>query len=153
MTGYRITVRGTPAPQGSKRAITNRHTGKPVVLDMAPGLKPWRDAVKAATMRAVPRGGQLAGPVDLYVIFWLPRPKTLPRSVLVPAKRPDESKLVRAVEDALTDGGAWKDDGQVVVTYAVKLYATAANPPGCTIIITELEDFQLEDLMDMAGKV
>ena len=140
MTGYRITVPGTPAPQGSKRAVTNRHTGKAVMLDMSPGLKPWRAAIEAATRKAVPAGGQLAGPVNVTVTLFLPRPKTLPRRVTMPAKRPDLDKLLRAVLDGLTTGGAWKDDGQVVLIGAAKWYADEAHPSGAVITITELEE-------------
>ena len=48
--------------------------------------------------------------------------------------KPDLSKLVRATEDALVDGGLIKDDSCVFAMWATKRYATT-GPPGCTIAI------------------
>lgn len=138
MTGYVIEVRGTPAPQGSKR-----HIGNGRMVEMSKAVGPWREAVRAETMRKAPV--PLAGPVRARIRFYVPRPKSHFRTgryaALLrdgapgyPSCKPDIDKLCRAVLDGLTMGGAWKDDGQVALLSAVKLY----GKPGCMIYIDEL---------------
>jgi crossover junction endodeoxyribonuclease RusA len=125
-----ITVRGIPAPQGSKR-----HVGGGRMVEMSKAVGPWREAVRAETQQAMRSLVPAEGPIALFINFYLPRPKTLPRKVTLPAKRPDIDKLARAVLDGLTEGGAWLDDGQVVRLLAQKNYAGQENPPGCEIDI------------------
>jgi crossover junction endodeoxyribonuclease RusA len=79
----------------------------------------------------------LTGPVEVEIDFTLPRPKSARGPNQYPAKRPDLDKLVRAVLDALTDGGAWADDGQVVTLTAGKLYPFAGEAPGCQIRVCQ----------------
>ena len=69
-------------------------------------------------------------PVHLAMIFYLPRGKTVIRAE--PTTRPDLSKLVRAVEDALT-GVIYADDAQVVSEYTEKHYADNPRQSGCEI--------------------
>jgi crossover junction endodeoxyribonuclease RusA len=127
-----IVVRGTPAPQGSKR-----HVGGGRMIEMSKAVGPWREAVRSQTQIRVDKAGYLrfTGPLAVSIDFYLPRPKSAPKSALWPAKRPDLDKLARAVLDGLTDGGAWEDDGQVVKLQLVKHYADANNLPGCDIEI------------------
>lgn len=128
-----ITVRGTPAPQGSKR-----HVGGGRMIEMSKAVGPWREAVRAETQRVMEYVAIVDGPVHIRIFFRLPRPKSLPKRVTWPAKRPDLDKLVRAVLDGLTNGGAWHDDGQAVMLSAIKQYATSEDPPGCTIKIESI---------------
>jgi len=132
-----ITVRGLPAPQGSKKFVGN---GRMVESSKAVG--PWREAVRAETQRVMAGRAPLDGPVRLAVTFYLPRPKshTGARGVKRSAPswlsgRPDLDKLARAALDGLVAGGAICDDALVVELYAVKLYADDA-PPG---MIAEVE--------------
>lgn len=125
-----ITVRGIPAPQGSKR-----HVGGGRMIEMSKAVGPWREAVRGETQRAMDGLAPLEGPVAVFVYFYLPRPKSLAKSVTLPAKRPDIDKLARAVLDGLTEGGAWLDDGQVVRLQAQKNYAGVNSSPGCQIDI------------------
>jgi crossover junction endodeoxyribonuclease RusA len=135
-----ITVRGTPAPQGSKR-----HVGGGRMIEMSKAVGPWREAVRAETQRAMESAdasgwiAEFDGPVAVFIGFYLPRPKSTPRKVVYPAKRPDLDKLARAVLDGLTMGGAWQDDSQVIRLQVQKNYAGPANPPGCDIEIREVE--------------
>ena len=131
----RIEVNGIPAPQGSKR-----HVGGGRMVESSRAVGPWREAVRAETQRAlagvmVPEF-DIFGPILVDVCFWLPRPKTLPKKVELPTKRPDLDKLVRAVLDGLVEGGAFADDSQVVSLIATKDFATS-RPPGCLIIVKE----------------
>ena len=127
-----IIVRGTPAPQGSKR-----HVGGGRMIEQSKAVGRWREAVRAETQRtmAADRLLTMDGPVMVHITFYLPRPKTAPKKRIVPAGRPDLDKLARSVLDGLTAGGAWLDDGQVVRLSASKLYANGDCPPGCTIEI------------------
>jgi Holliday junction resolvase RusA-like endonuclease len=104
-------------------------------------VAPWRDAIRTETQRAVEV--PLEGPVCVRVMFYLKRPKSHFRTGRnarliragaphYPAAMPDLDKLCRAVLDGLTDGGAWKDDGQVIQLHAEKLYSIG-DGTGCVI--------------------
>lgn len=136
-----IEVHGTPAPQGSK--IRNRYGA---VYESNRNVAPWREAIRTETQQAV--DVPLTGPVAVRVLFYLKRPKGhyrtgknagLPRAGApsFPAHMPDLDKLCRAVLDGLTDGGAWKDDGQVVGLHAEKLYSIG-DGSGCVITLEEV---------------
>lgn len=137
--GISIHVNGIPAPQGSKR-----HIGRGIMVESSKAVKPWRDAVRTETQH---RLGDpiLDGPVIVAIVFRLPRPKghtgkrgLLPSAPRVPAVKPDLDKLVRAVLDGITDGGAIRDDAQVAVLAAQKTYADGPNVPGAVITITPM---------------
>jgi len=123
----RIEVAGIPAPQGSKR-----HVGGGRMVESSRAVGPWREAVRAETQRA--RDGETFGsdePVVVDILFHLPRPKSAPKRVTWPVKRPDLDKLVRAVLDGLVAGGALADDSQVVCLTVSKQF----GQPGCFIDI------------------
>jgi crossover junction endodeoxyribonuclease RusA len=106
-------------------------------------VEPWREAIKYAARRALvdptePHIWQpFDGPIQLDVLFRLPRPKSAPKRRWAPAGRPDLDKCVRAVCDALTDAGVWRDDSRVVDLNARKRYAIV-SPPGADITISEV---------------
>ena len=138
-----IEVRGLPAPQGSKR-----HVGNGIMVESSKAVGPWREAVRAETQRArqVTAAAPMGGAVYVEVIFALPRPRGHWRTgrnagilrgsaPAYPSGRPDLDKLLRAVLDGLTMGGAWKDDAQVALVNASKVY----GDPGCRIAVGELE--------------
>jgi Holliday junction resolvase RusA-like endonuclease len=151
-----ISVFGTPAPQGSKRAFAVRGkggapTGRVAVIESSHDrVKSWRQAVIDAANDDPPFGtfAQVPGtPLAVEMVFFLARPAShygtgrnagvvkasAPR---FPGRTPDLSKLVRATEDALTDCGAWADDAQVVTLEAAKRWADG-RPPGARIAITD----------------
>lgn len=125
-----IEVFGIPAPQGSKKSIGNNR-----FVETSKKLPAWRKAVKEAAVVAKGDGGTISGPIYLEVCFYLPRPKTINR--VLPTVAPDLSKLVRAIEDSLTDAGVWTDDAYVVECLSTKLYADGREP-GCLIKIGSL---------------
>jgi crossover junction endodeoxyribonuclease RusA len=129
-----IVVRGIPAPQGSKR-----HVGGGRMIESSRAVGPWREAVRTQTQLRMEKSGQMpfTGPLLVIICFYLPRPKSTPRRVVWPIKRPDLDKLVRAVLDGITTGGGWEDDAQVIELNTSKSYATDDQPPGCTITILE----------------
>lgn len=154
-----ITVYGTPAPQGSKRAFAVRGkggvpTGRVAVIESSHDrVKSWRQAVIDAADAV--RAGDLAawkpldGPLLVRMVFYFRRPQAHYRTGKHAAllreaapeyhtKTPDTSKLVRATEDALTDAGAWRDDALVTTLQARKTWANSDRPPGAVITITPL---------------
>lgn len=137
-----FTVHGKPAPQGSK---TKNQYG--AVYESSKAVGPWREAVRAETQRNV--ASPLAGAIHVSLLFLVQRPKghyrtgrnaglLSERAPGYPASAPDIDKLCRAVLDGLTEGGAWKDDGQVVVLHARKQYCGPGTVPGCMITIEEI---------------
>jgi Holliday junction resolvase RusA-like endonuclease len=135
MSALIVTVYGRPQPAGSKRAFVNKRTGRAHVVDAAKGSAPYKQEVAGAALEAC--GGEpllLDGPLILDVKFYLARPRghyrTGKNAHLVrdsapgyPMGRPDTTKLLRAVEDALT-GIVWTDDSRVVYQLASKHYGT-----------------------------
>jgi len=152
-----LTVHGRPAPQGSKRAVVNRYTGKPAMQESSSRhLKPWREAVKQAGLEAMGWGEfpPLDGPLEGRIVFTVTRSKgdygtgrnaamLKPGAPLRPAVAPDLSKTLRAVEDALTDAGVIKDDSRIVeYTRLAKVYAgedpEALHVTGAVITVRQL---------------
>jgi Holliday junction resolvase RusA-like endonuclease len=141
VSAFAVTIYGKPQPAGSKRAFVNPRTKRAIVVDDAKGSRPWKQQVAGAALDAC--GGEpplLEGPLVLTVTFYLQRPKghyrtgrnaELLRAAAppYPVVKPDTTKLLRAVEDALT-GIAWRDDAQVVCQAASKHYGL---PERCEI--------------------
>lgn len=120
---------GRPAPQGSKR-----HVGRGRLIESSKYVKPWRQVVDAAArLERAKLDGPLDGPLELTVIFYLARGKTVRR--LLPTVAPDLSKLARSTEDALTTAGLIVDDSRITALHAWKRYA-GERGPGALIRIT-----------------
>lgn len=161
MTRFEFTVIGTPGPQGSKSFSGFAKTGRPIMRESSAKVKPWREAVVSAVLEqfdrrplgalhdSLPIFGQYV-PVHLSVIFYFRRPKAhfgtgknagvikpnAPRWVTV---YPDESKLIRSTEDAITTTGIWHDDGQVVRHSAAQVYSDD-HFQGAKVVIMELDN-------------
>jgi Holliday junction resolvase RusA-like endonuclease len=113
----RIVVYGSPAPQGSKKFV-GMINGHGMLVESSKKVKPWRQDVVAAAIKAREASGNPA-PLDcalsVRMIFTVPKPKSAPKRKRVHAMRkPDVSKLARSTEDALTTAGIWTDDSRVV---------------------------------------
>lgn len=127
-------VPGRPVSQGSKR-----HVGNGKMVEQSKGLEPWRESIRWAAIQAGRSGpvGLLRDPKTAVVVrlwFVMPRPVSTPKRSTPPAvKKPDLDKLVRAVCDALTSAGTWKDDSQVVELFATKRLAEIGEAPGVLI--------------------
>ena len=122
-----IVVPGKPVAQGNHRSNGYR------IYETSKGHKQWRALVTQHAAMVLHNSGRLhfVGPVVLIVDFFFLRPvshrkkdgslrKGKPRSKV---SSPDLSKLVRCVEDALTDAGVWEDDSRVVQCLSRKQYA------------------------------
>lgn len=152
MTTISFVVLGVPAAQGSKR-----HVGGGRMIESSRKVAPWREAVKAAAVAALPDDDEaerigarfpVEGPVEVQVEFRFARPAghygdgknagilkasapTLPTSRALG----DIDKLSRSTLDALTDSQVIADDSQVSRLVAIKRYATEDRKPGATIYV------------------
>jgi crossover junction endodeoxyribonuclease RusA len=142
-------VPGICKPAGSKR-----HIGHGVVIDACEKTKPWQADVKVFALKAY-SGKPIDGPIGLNLVFVMQRPKYhfnkngLKKSA--PAwhiSRPDETKLTRAVEDALT-GIIWVDDSQICKSSKEKIYG---DHPGVHIAIYELPELPNMNVEVLNGK-
>ena len=128
-----FTAYGIPTPQGSMRGFVPKGWGRPVLTSDNKRLRPWRQAIVDACRQELAGRPPIEGPVAVELVFYLPRPKSAPRRVLHPAKKPDLDKLVRAALDALTAAGAWRDDSQVVDVVARKRFAGGVFDPAAEV--------------------
>lgn len=140
-----FTVHGTPAPQGSKSAFVNRHTGRATLVESSKAVKPWRAAVVTEAQR---HAGQL-NPDEIWrcsILFAFPRPKTHYRSgrfsdELKPGapirhtQKPDLDKLTRSTWDALTTAGIIRDDAQIPDAHIRKIWIDKDEPAHATITL------------------
>lgn len=153
MTRLDFTVYGKPEPAGSKRAFALRKggvpTGKVAVTDDNPKSRGWKAEVAdvaAATMAgsATPLVLDACG---LALTFYMARPKghygtgrnadrLKDSAPAYPVVKPDATKLVRGVEDAMS-GIVWRDDAQVVEQFVSKQYADDCLP-GVRVIVWTL---------------
>lgn len=135
-TMFSVFIPGDPATQGSKR-----HVGGGVLIDSCKRLPIWRSDVRngCLTDDGQPKA-RVEGPIFLSLEFALKRPKSLPKTKIVHhTKRPDLSKLTRAVEDAITSAGIWADDSYVCRSYVTKRYAEPGEQTGCHIKVMPVE--------------
>jgi hypothetical protein len=142
MTRLMFEVIGHPEPAGSKRAVPLHRggggwAGGGRVIDANPKAAPWKREVAVAAVDAMriaygPEPELFPGPRGLAVVFTVLRPKghfgtgrnagRLKESAPpYPIVKPDATKLLRGVEDALT-GVVWRDDAQVVEQRVSKRY-------------------------------
>lgn len=143
-----FTVYGVPAPQGSLVPVRSASTGRMFVKQSCKRTMPWRQDVASAAVRAVAASEwawPTDQPVELYARFFLPRPRghfgkrgILGSAPALPDRKPDLSKLVRAIEDALT-GIVYRDDALIVRESAAKLYVDDNRPPRVEVSIEVLE--------------
>ena len=125
-----IEVLGDPASQGSHSVIHGR-----IVQVNSAKHKRWRNAVSFAALDLVTDGWELLDePLELSVIFYLPRPKSVSRTH--PAVMPDVDKLLRAVCDSLS-GIIYVDDSRIIRATAQKVYADDRGP-GASIRVNTL---------------
>jgi len=131
-------VVGRPIPQGSMQPF---RAGTRILMRHVKGtdLAIWRAAISDTAYDLWHPEPPLDEPVVVGCQFQLPRPTSLPKRVVLPAKRPDLDKLVRAVLDALS-GLVFTDDARVVSIVASKLYATGQDALGARISVRPVLD-------------
>mgnify|MGYP003677421495 CR=1 FL=1 len=129
-------VAGTPVAQGNHRA-----TRRGRIYETTKGHREWREAVRLAASAII--GDPITGPVQLTALFTFVRPMSHLKvggglrkgKPLGKTTKPDLSKLVRCVEDSITDAGVWRDDSQVTDLVAYKTYG---KNPGVLIKIAPI---------------
>jgi Holliday junction resolvase RusA-like endonuclease len=125
MRSLAFQVFGDPVPQGSKRAVIHRSTGRAVVFDDNSGnLRSWRSEIVSTARAELNGDAPDLGPVRVTMMFFLRQPKR-PKAP-VPITKPDADKLARAVLDGMTDAGVFRDDAQVTTLTVRKRYTTEA---------------------------
>lgn len=130
-------VPGNPAPQGSKKGYARN--GKVVMVESSRQVRPWREDVRWSLL-GLPHETReqwpYQGAVWLVLEFVMPRPASAPKRRTPPmTQQPDMDKLTRAVKDAITSAGVWRDDSLVTTTMAHKRRAKVDENPGCWISV------------------
>ena len=103
----------------------------------------WRKAVRQATEAIIYATADtyfpLSGPLYCELEVLLPRPERLMRkkdpegALWAPNKRDDVDNLAKAILDAMTEAGAWEDDGQIVRLEVLKKWHAKGESPGAVI--------------------
>ena len=123
---YHLFVNGIPKAQPRPRMTASGHVYNPDSADV------WKEIVRTAFLSF--HRPPITNPIRLRVSFFLPRPKTMKGEIAVPhVKKPDVDNLLKAVMDAMTVAGVWKDDALVYATEAGKWYT--AGKTGARIIV------------------
>ena len=140
-----VVVYGEAAPAGSKRSVMVGSKDGPKfmrTIDANPKAAKWKDLVAQEAGRAMAGRDLLRGALEVTFTFFRRRPKghfrtnggVRPSAPGHPTTRPDATKLVRGVEDALT-GVVWNDDAQIVAQGAFKCWG---EPERVVIVVREL---------------
>lgn len=134
-----FTVYGVAQPAGSKTAGVTK-CARRFVRDANPASREWKRQVAQVAGASV-AGELLEGALELSIVFYRVRPAghygkrgLLPSAPAYPTTKPDTTKLLRAVEDALT-GIVWRDDAQVVEQTISKVYG---EPARCEVTVRPL---------------
>jgi Holliday junction resolvase RusA-like endonuclease len=131
ITELNVSVRGRPAPQGSK------HRGPHGQLrEASPYLPAWRTAVRRAVYEEYKARGiapadlpLFRGAVAMGITLWLPADSRVDG-------KPDLDKLIRGVWDALTLARVWEDDSRVTeILWASKLPALGGIESGADVLV------------------
>lgn len=136
-----LRVLGEPRPKGSKTAIVRNGRAHLVESKSTEGRRrqsQWADDIRRAAQdwRNRHPGELLDEALAVSIIFYLPRPKSTPRRVKFPTKKPDHDKLCRLVCDVLK-GVIYRDDSLIVRSAVEKQFADERTP-GCLIMIERL---------------
>lgn len=145
MTNLHIVIPGRPIPQGSKRAFV--HGGRAIMREASgDALATYRGDIAREARAMLDDSDPYTGAVHVGLEFRFARPRSHYRTgrnahllrdnaPSDPTKPPDIDKTIRAVLDALTHAGAFRDDAQVVSLVARKFYIPATSQPSTTITI------------------
>ncbi len=137
-TGVVFTVPGIAQPKGSPEHFS-LPSGRVAVTERGPH-KDWQAQVRLEAGVAMLRCGRKAlldGPLSVALSFFLPRPKSAPKTVrTLPQVRPDADKLARCVLDGL-NGVVFRDDGQICRLAAWKAYSARPRVEVAVFPVTE----------------
>ena len=126
-------------PKGQPRARAFAMGGKARMYD--PGTaEGWKSLIAAAALPHLP-AEPLDGPICVDWTAYFPRPKRLmrrrdPDGPVPHTAKPDRDNVDKALLDALTQLGMWRDDAQVYRGTLVKMYAEKSGRPRMEVSIT-----------------
>jgi Holliday junction resolvase RusA-like endonuclease len=138
-------VRGSPAPQGSKKFV-GMAGGHARLVEMSKAVRPWRQDVKLAAETASNGQNPIDGPLSVEMIFTMAKPVSAPiRRRTWPMRTPDLSKLARSTEDAMVDAGLITDDARIVEYARLAKVFPGEDPdalisPGVRIRVFQITD-------------
>jgi len=128
-------VAGVAQPRGSKKAITVPGQRRGLLIDDNKKSGPWMTVVKSAARVAMSLAGYVDAnsnpvpfdePLSMRVTIYRARPKghfgkrgLLPSAPRYPSTKPDCSKYMRAIEDAMT-GVVYVDDARLIDSWPSK---------------------------------
>jgi Holliday junction resolvase RusA-like endonuclease len=130
-----FTVRGIAQPKGSTRAFIPKGWTRPIITSANPKGKGWQQLV-AEQAQTVAADGMFTGPVAVAIVFLLPRPKSLSKSIRHHVKKPDCDKLARNLLDSLSRV-LYHDDACVTELRVRKLYAPIGSAPCAVITVSD----------------
>lgn len=137
-----FSVIGLPMPKGSKTPVLHPHTGAIVLLDGRRGnarkaFAAWKKACATHAQAFMNAQGlsPIDGPVTVTICFHVPRPKSAPRRVTLPFRKPDLDKLTRTIADAIS-GICYVDDARITDFKLAKRYATGDPYAHVTVAAT-----------------
>ena len=138
----KVTLRVSGLPKGQPRPRAFARNGMVRMYD--PGTaEGWKQAVAVAARNA---GVKTDAPVSVEMVFHMQRPTShmgkggiyvKPSAPVFHAQKPDVDNLAKAVLDALTTIGAWKDDAQVCRLLVSRQW-NFGGIGECVILIEEL---------------
>jgi Holliday junction resolvase RusA-like endonuclease len=130
-------------PKGQPRARAFARGGMVRMYD--PGTaEAWKSQVALAWNQCKNKQKH-EGPVSIELAFYFKRPKShfnkagvKPKAPFYHVAKPDADNAAKAVLDALTQIGAWRDDSQVAELKVSKRYADENT--GCFVTIQDLSN-------------
>lgn len=148
MLGVTFCVEGDPKPQPRPRAFARQVGGVAVARVYDAGTaEGWKARVVVAGAPHRPPS-PIVDPLQVEIHFRFARPKGHYRtgknahllasdSPVCHSSKPDLDNLAKAVLDALTQDGWWRDDSQINgIAITKRWIADASERPGCSISIS-----------------
>jgi Holliday junction resolvase RusA-like endonuclease len=137
-----IRVPGNPSPaeRARARAFVNPRTGSihATVYTRKGKTKNYRALISMAGSQAMNGQELKEGPLEMMIFFYLDKPKSKSKKKVWPDVKPDLDNYVKAVKDAL-NGVVYRDDSQVCVLQAFKVYGVH-KAPETLILINNLQE-------------
>lgn len=145
MTPIEFRVQGEPKAQPRPRAFARKFGNGTVAARMydAGTAEGWKGLIAQAARPHVP-AVPLEGPLRVDVDFFFPRPKRLmrakdPEGPIPHDGKPDRDNLDKAVLDALTQLGFWRDDAQACDGRIRKFFTSKQGTPHAKVVIEPVE--------------
>ena len=167
-TLFQAAVSGKPVPKqshgqrgmrtGEKCEECGQRTGRGMIQHFQPKTVTEYERLLGFIFLAAMRKWKARGvqfPIDvntplvLGVAFAMPQPKTMPKGRVAPTCKPDETNLIKPVEDALESCGVLSNDSQIVVHRTGKYYVDSHKEGGVFVHIQVWESGMWGPLADV----